>query len=441
MGLEKGSPGFIDTRLDTWKLIAQYLGRSSRTVQRWHAGYGLPVHHLGGDASSVYAYADELDRWLRKRNGSVPEGLLQRRAASNSASESKRSHGAALDEGRRSTTPQQEAAELVEGARRLWEALSTSNLSTIAGLYRRATDLDPSNPVAYAGLSQALIAQAVLGNLHPAGAFHAAGAALRRALEIDPELFEALCALAMMKVFVERDWEGAERLLSQVARMGQNASQAAVGRAFLAIAGRELGPARETLRKGARERPLNTSIAELLCWVEYLSGGFESAVGLVGDARASGHSGAVLDTVEALCRIALKGAESQIGMLEGMTASSPRNVALLGVLGYAYGKAGRHSAARQAIDCMTRTGLTGTYDFAYPIALTHLGMGENEEAQRWLEQSFRHGSLWSIGFGSDPMLADLRSDLRMSGFFGPGNYPVAVENASEGWLASPGAAD
>src|SRR6185503_14403794 len=124
VGLENGSERFADTRLDTWKSIAQYLGRSSRTVQRWHAGYGLPVHHLGGDASSVYAYADELDRWLRKRNGSVPEGLLQRRAASNSASESKRSHGAALDEGRRSTTPQQEAAELVEGARRLWEALS-----------------------------------------------------------------------------------------------------------------------------------------------------------------------------------------------------------------------------------------------------------------------------------------------------------------------------
>jgi hypothetical protein len=198
--------------------------------------------------------------------------------------------------------------------------------------------------------------------------------------------------------------------------------------------------ARETLRRGARERPLNTSIAELLCWVEYLSGGFESTVGLVGDARASGHSGAVLDTVEALCRIALKDAESQIGMLEAMTASSPRNFALLGVLGYAYGKAGRHLAARQAIDSMTRTGLTGTYDFAYPIALTHLGMGENEEAQRWLEQSFRHGSLWSIGFGSDPMLADLRSDPRASGFFGPGNYPVVV-NASDGWLASPGAAD
>jgi len=64
---------FVDTRLDTWKLIAKYLGRSSRTVQRWHAEYGLPVHHLGGEASSVYAYTDELDLWLRRRDGAEAE--------------------------------------------------------------------------------------------------------------------------------------------------------------------------------------------------------------------------------------------------------------------------------------------------------------------------------------------------------------------------------
>ena len=62
--------GFAETRLDTWKSIAQYLGRSARTVQRWRSEYGLPVRHLGGDATSVFAYTDELDKWLRGRNPS-----------------------------------------------------------------------------------------------------------------------------------------------------------------------------------------------------------------------------------------------------------------------------------------------------------------------------------------------------------------------------------
>jgi hypothetical protein len=29
----------------------------------------------------------------------------------------------------------------------------------------------------------------------------------------------------------------------------------------------------------------------------------------------------------------------------------------------------------------------------------------------WLEQSYREGSLWSLGFPSDPILAQLRNDL------------------------------
>jgi tetratricopeptide (TPR) repeat protein len=400
------------------------------------------VHHLGGDASSVYAYSDELDAWLRKRNGSVPDACTPKRTGSSLTPRGeKQDCSAAPDERRGFGTAQQEAAELVACARRLWEALSSSNLSTIAGLYRRATDLDPSNAVAFAGLSQALIAQAVLGNLHPAGAFRAAEAALKRALEIEPELFEAVCASAMMKVFVERDWEGAALLLDHAARSGPKASQAAVGQAFLAIAGGRLGEAREILRGAARERPLNTSIAELLCWVEYLHGGFGAALGLVADARGSGHRGAVLDTVEALCGVALMSEESQIGRLEAITASSPRNYTLLGVLGYAYGKTGRQAEARRAIDSMSQVGLTGVYEFAYPIALTHLGIGENEEAQRWVEQSFRHGSLWSLGFGSDPMLSGLRSEAKGSAFFGRDNYPLSGLDLSDGWVASPRVAD
>ena len=60
--------GFANARLDTWKSIAQYLGRSTRTVQRWRLEYGLPARHLGGDSTSVFAYTDELDDWLRNRN-------------------------------------------------------------------------------------------------------------------------------------------------------------------------------------------------------------------------------------------------------------------------------------------------------------------------------------------------------------------------------------
>jgi len=51
-------------RLDSWKAIADYLGRDVRTLQRWEA-LGLPVRRLpGGRGHSVFALRREVDTWM-----------------------------------------------------------------------------------------------------------------------------------------------------------------------------------------------------------------------------------------------------------------------------------------------------------------------------------------------------------------------------------------
>ncbi len=53
-------------RLVGWKDIAAYLGKTDRTVKRWGRDRSLPVHRVPGIAkTSVYAYSNELDRWLK----------------------------------------------------------------------------------------------------------------------------------------------------------------------------------------------------------------------------------------------------------------------------------------------------------------------------------------------------------------------------------------
>src|SRR6202035_2574586 len=53
-------------RLDGWKVIAAFLGKAERTVKRWESDRGLPIHREpGGAKASVYAYAGELDQWLK----------------------------------------------------------------------------------------------------------------------------------------------------------------------------------------------------------------------------------------------------------------------------------------------------------------------------------------------------------------------------------------
>jgi TolB-like protein/tetratricopeptide (TPR) repeat protein len=63
----EGSP-LPGKKLDSWGEIASYLGREVRTVQRWERTEGLPVHrHEHKKKSTVYAYAGELDAWIRNR--------------------------------------------------------------------------------------------------------------------------------------------------------------------------------------------------------------------------------------------------------------------------------------------------------------------------------------------------------------------------------------
>jgi TolB-like protein len=60
-------------RLESWKVIAAYLRRDVRTVQRWERNDGLPVHRLKRVHRSIpYAYRAELDAWWTSRSDRSP---------------------------------------------------------------------------------------------------------------------------------------------------------------------------------------------------------------------------------------------------------------------------------------------------------------------------------------------------------------------------------
>jgi len=54
--------------LESWKQIAAYLERSERTVRRWEASEGLPVHrHEHEKQDTVFAYKHEIAAWSHLR--------------------------------------------------------------------------------------------------------------------------------------------------------------------------------------------------------------------------------------------------------------------------------------------------------------------------------------------------------------------------------------
>jgi hypothetical protein len=71
--------------LESWKQIAAYLRRSERTVRRWEANEGLPVHRREHERQdTVFAYRHELEAWQQLRTR-VPHPVSDGDAAPRSA--------------------------------------------------------------------------------------------------------------------------------------------------------------------------------------------------------------------------------------------------------------------------------------------------------------------------------------------------------------------
>jgi len=63
--------------LESWKQIAGYLDRSERTVRRWEAMEGLPVHRREHEKQdTVFAFRHEIEAWSRLRTKCPTESSI-----------------------------------------------------------------------------------------------------------------------------------------------------------------------------------------------------------------------------------------------------------------------------------------------------------------------------------------------------------------------------
>lgn len=378
-------------RLDSWKAIAEFLGRSLRTVQRWHDCNGLPVHHFGGHKGSVFAYQEEIDLWLA---GLAEEpGRAQARADES------------LESGKRSSR------ELTMTADSMWETRSERNIQTIADLYRKAIDKDSSNASAFIGLANAMVFCTLNDIMDGAMAYPSAIEALRRMPQLDSEHLEAKCSAAWIDMLYSRNWRQARAGFEEVLRK-RPSSFALAGMAAMCIAEGRILQAQECAWDAWRRNPLVCSLGGLLCWIAYLSGDFQLVLDLVAQIRAGGGDGGLVTAVEALVLIQNSSVAANLGRLEKSASDFPQNHTLQGILGYAYGISGEKNKARKTHAHLAHCSETNRKSNGYALAIVSMGLDNSQEAITWLEAAYAEGALWSLGFRSDPILRPLMSDPR-----------------------------
>ncbi len=377
-------------RLDSWKSIADYLERSPRTVQRWHTSHGLPVHHFGGCKGSVFAYTQEIDRWLaclgEDARGSESEGDVAHETRK------RRSH------------------ELTARATEMWETHSEENLNTIAGIYRKAIDQFPGNARALTGLANVMISASLQAEMDGSVAYPCATETLRRANQLNSSDLDGRCGQAWLNLVHGRKWRqaraGFEDVLSKQPRM----SFALAGMALLHIAESDLTNASRCAWDAWMQNTLMSTLGVLVCWSKYLQGDFELTLELISQVRGSGGCGATIGAIEALALNQTGPSTAGIERIEEIAAEFPRSQTLQGALGYAYAVTKQTGKALDVDRNLDHPGAQKKPNNSYGRALVSIGLGCTRQAVPWLEAAYAEGSLWSLGFGSDPALKWLRGD-------------------------------
>src|ERR1700738_622408 len=114
-------------------------------------------------------------------------------------------------EHRRPPTNNGRAYQLYLKARHLWNKRTADAMVKAIEHYQRALDLDPAFGLAYAGMADCHLALASFTFVPPCNSLPRAKAAAIRALEIDPQLGEAVTVLACVSALYEWDWLRAQR--------------------------------------------------------------------------------------------------------------------------------------------------------------------------------------------------------------------------------------
>ncbi|HEX8844485.1 MAG TPA: tetratricopeptide repeat protein [Pyrinomonadaceae bacterium] len=311
-------------------------------------------------------------------------------------------------------TENTEAYQAYLKGRYFWNKRTEEGFQKGIEYFQQAIDLDSNYALAHAGLADSYTLLVVYGVLPPRGAMTKARTAALRALEIDDKLAEAHTSLAHVKKWYEWDFfAGPETEYKRAIELNPNYATAyhwyglhlaGMGRFDEAVA---------EMRRSLEIDPLSLISNANLGWILYVARQYDEAIEQLQKtlemdpnfARARVYLGRVY-LQKGMYAEAIRELQKAMTLLEG-------NNFVLAALGHAYGASGRRDEAQRVLDQL-RERSKREYISAYDIARIYTGLGDKEQALRWLERAYEDKAAQLIWLKVDPQLDSLRSDLRFT---------------------------
>jgi TolB-like protein/Tfp pilus assembly protein PilF len=276
-------------------------------------------------------------------------------------------------------------------------------------LFREAVERDPDYALAHAGLADCYTQLGDYGYLPPGEAREGARKAALRAIETDDSLAEAHASLAYPTMLYEWDWAAAESEFKRAIDLNPSYATAhQLYAEFLTAMGR-MEEAIVEIKRAQELDPLSLIVGTVVGWVYYRARRFGRAIDQC-------HRALELDPNFAVAHHLLGWVCNQEGRHEEAIHEARQSVDLSGgsslmkaSLAHASAAAGMPWKARELLAELREESLE-VYVPPYNIALIYMGLGQNDQALRWLEMAFEERYGWLVYLNADPIWDPLRKD-------------------------------
>ena len=307
---------------------------------------------------------------------------------------------------------QLEAYGLYLKGRNAWNKRTGDALLQAIDFFNQALEIDPNNSAAHAGLADCYNMLVVYGRLEPKEGFPKAKDAALKALEIDEGSAEAHTSLAFINFRWDWDRAATEREFQAAIKLKPAYAPAHQWYSSYLVAVERFDEAIAEAKRTEELEPLSFVASSHLGWIYYLAGKNDAAIEqckkiLELDPSSFPARRYLGLAYEAKGQYAEAITEFQTGV---KLSGSPLMLALLG---HAYAASGKKTEAQQVLTDLQQL-QDQRYVSPYTVAAIYAGLGDKEQAFKWLETAVESRDIWLMNLKVDPVFAKLRSERKFT---------------------------
>lgn len=309
-------------------------------------------------------------------------------------------------------TDNSEAQHLYFKGRYYWNRRSAEGLTEAAACFKQAIALDSQYALAHAGLADCYASQAWLEADLPLHLWHAAEAAARRALAIEPSCIQASATLACKQALYDWNWTSAELSFRDAVTRGPRYATARHWYAIFCLAPqRRLRAALTEVTNACELDPLSSAIGTHLGSILYFRRQYQEAIEQYQRAIEVDPGFHLAYRHLGLAYAQLAQFDNALRVLNQALEIGHRETAAIAALALVYGGMGRTSDAEHLLDDLKKRSATA-YVSAVNFALIHTALNDHDAAFEWLNKAREEHASRIVHLKVEPAFDRLKTDGR-----------------------------